>query len=72
MFIDHRRDRPRRHLEWRIRLMGAGALLALVGMYFQARWMVWIAIAVLTFGFLLRFAGGRPSDGGDDEGPPDR
>jgi hypothetical protein len=48
--------------------MGAGAILALVGMYFEARWMVWIAIAVLTIGFLLRRLPGE-SDGAGEDGP---
>jgi hypothetical protein len=65
VFLDHG-SRPRVHrLEWRIRLMGVGAILAVIGMYFEARWMIWIAIAVLVLGFLLRFL---PRDG---RGPDD-
>lgn len=81
-FFARSSGRPVRHLEWRIRLMGAGALLALIGMYYQARWLIWIAIAVLIVGFLLRFAapkgefeppdapGWDDDDREDEEAPP--
>ena len=69
MFLDHRRGRPVQRLEWRIRLMGAGAILALFGMYFEARWVVWIAIGVLIVGFLLRRLPGDPK--GSHEDPSD-
>jgi hypothetical protein len=52
--------------------MGAGALIALVGIYFDVSWLIWIAIAVLALGFLLRFArrdDDEPVDG--DEGSED-
>lgn len=65
MFLDHGSRRPVHRLEWRIRLMGVGAILAVVGMYFEARWMIWIAIAVLVLGFLLRFLPG------EEQGPDD-
>lgn len=58
---------PAAYLEWRIRLFGSGALLAVMGMYFDVRWMIWIAIAVLMAGFALRFVR-RRKDG--EEGPP--
>jgi hypothetical protein len=47
--------------------MGAGALIALVGMYFDVGWLVWIAIGVLALGFLMRFVGrdGEQLDGDD-------
>lgn len=53
------------HLEWRIRLFGAGAIIGMVGIFADVRWMIWIAIAVLVAGFLLRFLG---RDGLDEEG----
>jgi hypothetical protein len=67
MFLDHRTRRPVRRLEWRIRLLGVGAILALVGLYFEASWMIWVAIGVLVLGVLLRLlpgseAGREPSD----------
>lgn len=55
VFIDRRPGRPVRHLEWRIRLMGAGALLSLIGIYYQAGWVIWVAIAILIAGFMMRF-----------------
>lgn len=69
MFVDRRRDRPVRYLEWRIRLFGAGALLGVVGIATDAGWLVWAAIVVLAAGFLLRFlpeddaAEGQTGDG---------
>ena len=55
-----------RHLEWRVRLFGAGAILALVGMAADAEWLVNVAIGVLVVGFLLRFV---PERGGEEEDP---
>ena len=74
VFLDRSRARGTDHLEWRIRLMGAGALLAVLGMYFEASWMIWLAIAVLVAGFFLRFLGdgGDEGDPADPEHPPDR
>jgi hypothetical protein len=67
----HPRIPPEALLEWRVRFMGAGALMALVGMYFEASWLVWVAIAVLAAGFALRFAAKHDEDGSDDDAPPD-
>ena len=44
-------------LEWRVRLMGAGAIVALVGIWADADWLVNAAIVLLFVGFLLRFVG---------------
>ena len=55
MLIDRSNDRPVRHLEWRIRLFGTGAILAIVGMYYRAMWVVWVAIVVLAVGLSVRF-----------------
>lgn len=57
-------------LEWRVRLMGAGAIVALIGFWAEANWLVNVAIVLLFVGFMLRFAGGRetdPDEGLDDE-----
>ena len=43
----------RSHLEWRVRLFGMGAILAVVGMGAQQPWLINVAIAVLGVGFLL-------------------
>ena len=53
---DRSRDRPVRYLEWRVRLMAAGAVIALAGIYFDSSWMINVAIGVLLIGFALRFA----------------
>jgi hypothetical protein len=74
VFIDRRPDRPDRHLEWRVRFMGAGALLAILGIYYEAGWLIWVAIAALVVGFLIRFLPGGdegPGEGGGDEWEPD-
>jgi len=55
-----------RHLEWRIRLFGAGAILAVVGMAADAGWMVNLAIGVLVIGVMLRFL--PSADRTEDEG----
>lgn len=73
MFLRSRSGPPAGHLEWRVRLFGVGAILAILGMYFDARWMIWIAIAVLVTGFLLRFAGRNgEEDEGNGEEPPEQ
>lgn len=58
--FDRSRRRPRAHLEWRIRLFGVGAILAVAGIATESRWLINVAIAVLALGALLRFVG-RPS-----------
>ena len=55
VFIDRSPERPVRFLEWRVRLFGAGAILAVAGMAAEMGWLIWIAIVVLLVGFLLRF-----------------
>jgi hypothetical protein len=58
MLIDRRRERPVRHLEWRVRLFGAGAIMAIVGIATEQNWLINVAIAVLAAGVLLRFLPG--------------
>ena len=53
MFLTRSGKPSRRHLEWRIRFFGMGAILALVGMATEQRWLVNVAIAVLGVGVLL-------------------
>jgi len=48
-----RRERP--HLEWKIRLFAAGAVLGLAGMYLEERWLTGAGIVVLAAGALVRF-----------------
>ena len=54
------------NLEWRVRLFGAGAILALTGMWADQRWMVNVAIAVLALGFVLRFHRAREAEADAD------
>jgi uncharacterized membrane protein len=65
-----RRSRgPVRHLEWRIRLFGVGAILAVVGMATGQGWLVNLAIAVLLLGMVLRFAPARGEHTGEGDDP---
>jgi hypothetical protein len=68
MFL--RRTQPTlAHLEWRIRLFGAGAILAMVGIVTEQGWLINVAIGVLLIGFALRFVGRRPGDSADPDDP---
>jgi len=67
MFIDRRSDRPQRHLEWRIRLLGVGAIFGVLGIYFDEGWLIWAALAVLLGGFLLRFVMRDTEDEHDED-----
>jgi hypothetical protein len=57
--LDRSRERPVRHLEWRIRLFGVGAILGVAGIATATSWLVNVAIGVLALGVLLRFLPGR-------------
>lgn len=72
VFLDRSRSREVAHLEWRIRLFGVGAILAVLGMYFEMPWMINVAIGVLVLGFLLRFVpSGSRGDADASLGDPD-
>ena len=43
------------YVHWKVRLFGAGAVLALVGMGTGIGWLVWAGVAVLGVGLVLRF-----------------
>ena len=60
------------HLEWRIRLFGVGAILAMVGIWADQRWLVNVAIIVLLVGFGLRLLRARPEPDAEspEEQPP--
>ena len=67
MFI--RRTRPSMaHLEARIALFGAGAILAMVGIWSGQGWLINVAIGVLLIGFALRFLRRRDEIPPDDDG----
>jgi hypothetical protein len=67
LFVDRTR-RDRRHLEWKVRLFAAGAVLGLAGIYLEERWLTGGGIAVLLAGVLLRFVPGWEERSGDGEG----
>ena len=60
LLADRDPDREVRHLRWRVRLFGAGAVVGLVGIYLDASWVVWAAVAILVLGFGLRFLPEKP------------
>ncbi|HSM06020.1 MAG TPA: hypothetical protein VK858_15490 [Longimicrobiales bacterium] len=63
---------PGPYLEWRVRLLGAGAILALAGIWSETEWLVNVAIAFLLVGFMLRFIGRDSEDQEDGAArPPD-
>lgn len=67
VFVDRRR-RDDRLLEWKIRLFSVAAVLALVGLYLDDRWVTGAAIVVLAAAMLLRFLpGGGPAAMGGSE-----
>jgi membrane protein implicated in regulation of membrane protease activity len=43
-------------------LGGGGASIALAGMATERRWLVWIAVALLSIAFLLRFVERKSPD----------
>jgi hypothetical protein len=48
-------------LEWKVRLFSVGAVVALVGIYLDDRWVTGAALVLLGAGVLLRFLpGGSP------------
>jgi len=56
------------YLEWKVRLFTVAAVLAVTGMYLEARWMTGSAILVLAAAMLLRFLrGARGSDGSTED-----
>jgi hypothetical protein len=55
MLVSRSRARSARHLEWRIRIFGVGAILAMVGIWSELGWLINVAIGVLLMGFALRF-----------------
>jgi hypothetical protein len=78
MFFSSRRKRsPDPHLDWKVRLFGLGALLALIGIALESSVFISAAVAVLLSGVLLRFlpsAAGNASPSEEDrghDGPPD-
>lgn len=73
VFLDRtpREDDP--WLAFKVGAFTAGAALALAGIYFNERWLIWAAIAVLVLGYGARFLP-EPGPGGDsgEEGSGER
>ena len=55
MFIDRSSRGEDPWLNVKVGTFVAGAALAAAGIYFDSRWLVWVAIAVLLVGFVVRF-----------------
>lgn len=67
VFLDRGR-KAGKYLEWKVRLFGVGAVLALAGLYLDERWMTGLAILVLLAGMLVRFLpGARTHPEAEDE-----
>ena len=61
MFLD--RDRTAgKYLEWKVRTFSVAAVVALVAMALESRWLTAVAIGVLVVGLLLRFLPGEPEE----------
>jgi 1,4-dihydroxy-2-naphthoate octaprenyltransferase len=62
MFRPSRETRgPDPFLQWKIVIFIIGALVGLVGVATENRWLIWIGVAVLLSGVLLRTFGRRAS-----------
>ena len=66
MFLDRSKRDQGANLAWRVRLLGVGALLAMLGIGAQREWLINVALGVLILGFGLRFVG-RRSEGTEDD-----
>ena len=53
------RDESSALVVWKVRIFALGAALALAGMAFTLRWLVWAGIGVLGVGAALRFVKAR-------------
>lgn len=68
VFVD-RRPREGRLLEWKVGLFSVAAVLTVVGLYLNERWMIGAAILVLVVAMLLRFLpGGGVVEEDEDDG----
>ena len=46
--------KPEPYFRWRVRLFGSGAVIALVGLYLDRRWIIFLALVVLFAGAVVR------------------
>ena len=67
MFVSRRSTGPGRFLDWRVRLLGVAAILAVFGIGADQGWMVNLAIGVLAVSLVLGMIEGRSRGGGDDD-----
>jgi len=67
LFAD-RSGQSDRHLEWKVRIFSVAAVLVLVGIYLEERWMTGVAIVVLAGAMLLRLVPGdaRAAEASED------
>lgn len=63
---------PDRWLEVKLALFMLGAVVGVAGMYFGSTPTIYVAIAILVIGFLLRFAPRGDTPGDDAPEPDDR
>ena len=68
---DRSSGRSVRWLEWRIRLFGSGAILALFGIGADVALLRWAALAVLAGAAGLSIAAGRTDAAGDEDEEPE-
>ena len=61
LFLSRSR-KPGHLLEWKVGVFTAGAAMALMGIYFELRWMTGAAIVVLVAGALLRLPSGPDTE----------
>ncbi len=66
VFLD-RSGRAGHYMEWKVRLFSVAAVMALVGIYLDERWMTGTAIVLLLMGLSLRFLPPSSDDEGDTE-----
>jgi hypothetical protein len=74
LFSSRRRRGPDLHLDRKVQIFFAGALIAFIGMILESSILVLVAIAVLLVGVLLRFlpGSGRRGDPGEEQDHPDQ
>ncbi len=65
VFLDRSR-RAGHYLEWKVLLFSVAAVVALVGIYLEQRWMTGTAIVLLLAGLSLRFLPASDDDDDDD------
>lgn len=70
-FFADRSKRSDRLLEWKVRIFSVGAVLTVIGIYLEERWVTGTAVVVLAGGMLLKFGPGGGRTAEDSEADPD-